>query len=206
MPAKEEVMEVPKLHCIVDASNSLTRLPALAEAGVDAFQVRAKSLTDSQLVTFTAQVIAMVRHLGALVIVNDRLDIALACDADGVHLGRDDLPIDDARRLAPDLMIGATVRDRAQAEQAMVYGADYAGIGPIFATASKGGLPSPLGIAAIGPATGALPLIAIGGIDAAGAAAAREAGAHGVAVIGAIWDAIDPIEAARRLTVGELTT
>lgn len=190
---------VPRLHCIVDATNSLTLLPALAEAGVDAFQVRAKSLTDAQLVTFTAQVIAMVRHLGAAVIVNDRIDIALACDADGVHLGRDDLPVDDARRLAPGLLIGATVRDRAQAEQAMVYGADYAGIGPIFATTSKDGLPVPLGIDAIGPATGALPLIAIGGIDAGSARAAREAGAHGVAVIGAIWEARDPIAAAKEL-------
>lgn len=192
-------MEVPRLHCIVDATKPLALLPALAEAGVDAFQVRDKSLTAAQLVTFTAQVIAMVRHLGALVIVNDRIDIALACDADGVHLGRADLPIDDARRLGGDLMIGATVRDRAQAEQAMVYGANYAGIGPIFATESKAGLPAPLGIEAIGPTTGALPLIAIGGIDAVSAAAAREAGAHGVAVIGAIWNVADPVAAAKEL-------
>lgn len=192
-------MRVPKMFCLVDADRPLALLPALVDAGVDGFQVRAKSLTAAQLVTFTAQVIAMVRHLGAIVVVNDRLDVALACEADGVHLGRTDLPVDDARRLAPDLLIGATVRDRAQAEQAMVYGADYAGFGPVFATTSKDDLPAPLGVEALALATGALPLVAIGGIDATNAAAVRAAGAHGIAVIGAIWNMPDPIAAAKEL-------
>lgn len=192
-------MRIPRLFCLVDATSDLALLPALVDAGVDGFQVRAKSLTDAQLVTFTAQVIAMVRRLGATVIVNDRVDVALACDADGVHLGRDDLPVDDARALAPELLIGATVRDRAQAEQAMVYGADYAGFGPVFATSSKDRLPRPLGVEAIGLATGALPLIAIGGINGTNAAAVRTAGAHGIAVIGAIWNAPDPVAAAQEL-------
>jgi len=193
------VLVLPRIFCLVDAAHDLSLLPAIAETGVDGFQVRAKALADSTLLAYTESVVAVVRPLGGMVVVNDRVDIALAAGADGVHVGRHDLPVDVARRLAPGLLIGATCRDREQARQAATDGADYAGLGPVFATASKAGLPAPLGIEAVRAAAGVLPLVGIGGIDAATARAVLEAGAAGVAVIGAIWRQRDPVAAAREL-------
>lgn len=192
-------LDVPRLSCLVSAADDLSLLPALAEAGVDGFQVRAKDLSTRELVALTRVVIDAVRRYGARVLVNDRLDVALAAGADGVHLGADDLAVADARRLAPDLMVGATCRTRAGAEAAAADGADYAGFGPLLATTSKAGLPAPLGVAAVRAAAGVLPLVAIGGLSAPTAADARAAGAHGVAVIGAIWRQPDPLAAAKEL-------
>jgi thiamine-phosphate pyrophosphorylase len=193
------VVEAPRLFCLVSDRDDLSLLPALAEVGVDGFQVRAKALRGRALVALAERVIAAVRPAGAVVVVNDRLDVALAAGADGVHLGRVDLPVPDARRVAPDLLIGATCRSRSHVLAAQAEGADYAGFGPVFATASKDGLPDPLGVAAIGAAAGVLPLIAIGGIDAATAGEVVAAGAHGAAVIGGIWRQPDPVAAVKEL-------
>jgi len=193
------VLVPPRIFCLVDATDDLSLLPAITGAGVDGFQVRAKGLADAALLAFAESVIAAVRPLGAVVVVNDRTDIAMASGADGVHLGRADLPVSVARRLAPDLLIGATCRDRDQARQAAAEGADYAGFGPVFATSSKSGLPEPLGIDAVRAAAGILPLVAIGGIDAVTARTVLAAGAEGVAVIGAIWRQRDPVATAREL-------
>lgn len=192
-------LDVPRLTCLVSDTDDLSLLPALAEAGVDGFQVRAKGLTTRSLVALSRAVVGAVRPYDARVLVNDRLDVALAAGADGVHLGADDLAVADARRLAPGLLVGATCRDRAGAGAAATAGADYAGFGPLFATTSKVGLPAPLGLDAVRAATGVLPLVAIGGLTAATAAEARAAGAHGVAVIGAIWRHPDPLAAAKEL-------
>lgn len=192
-------LEVPRLFCLVSDTDDLSLLPALAAAGVDGFQVRAKALTTRSLVALSRVVVDAVRPYDARVVVNDRLDVALAAGADGVHLGADDLAVADARRLAPDLMVGATCRTRAGAAEAAAAGADYAGFGPVLATASKAGLPAPLGVDAVEGAAGVLPLVAIGGLTAAAAADARAAGAHGVAVIGAIWRHPDPLAAAKEL-------
>src|SRR5688500_463866 len=102
---------VPRFFCLVDATRDLTLLSRLIEAGVDGFQVRAKGLPDRELLAFTRGVIAA--GDGATIVVNDRVDIALAARADGVHLGIDDLPVAQARRIAPDLLIGGTCRSRA---------------------------------------------------------------------------------------------
>ncbi|GAA3681601.1 thiamine phosphate synthase [Nocardioides ginsengisoli] len=189
----------PHLFCLVAQSDDLALLPALADAGVDGFQVRDKSLATGALVTLTRAVIDVVRPSGAQVVVNDRLDVALAAGADGIHLGTDDLAVADARRLAPSLLVGATCRTRAEVVAAAAAGADYAGFGPVFATDSKPGLPAPLGLSAVTAAAGVLPLIVIGGLSAATAAEARAAGAHGVAVIGGIWRHPDPVTAAKEL-------
>lgn len=188
---------LPRLFCLVDATDDLSLLPALAAAGVDGFQVRAKSLDDRALLDLVDTV--RVAVAGCVVVVDDRLDIALAAGADGVHLGSRDLPVAAARALAPDLMIGATCRCAQDVRRAADAGADYAGFGPVFATTSKAGLPDPLGLATLAGAAGVLPLIAIGGIDARTAADTRAAGAHGVAVIGALWRQPDPLAAARDL-------
>ncbi|GAB3770008.1 thiamine-phosphate pyrophosphorylase [Nocardioides ginsengisegetis] len=192
-------MLLPRLFCLVDATDDLSLLPALARAGVGGFQVRAKAVDDRALLALTRAVRAAVEEYGALVVVDDRVDVALAAGAAGVHLGASDLPVADARRIAPGLVVGATCRSRAEVVAAREQGADYAGFGPVFASDSKAGLPEPLGVAAVAAATGVLPLVAIGGIDAAGAALARAAGAHGVAVIGSIWRPPDPVAAAKEL-------
>jgi thiamine-phosphate pyrophosphorylase len=188
---------VPRFFCLVDATRDLALLPALVGAGVDGFQVRAKELTDVDLLAFTRAVIETAN--GATVVVNDRVDIALAAGADGVHLGADDLPVADARRLAPHLLIGGTCRSRQAAMTVRDAGADYAGFGPVSATTSKTGLPAPLGVDALNAAADVLPLIAIGGITPASAADAVQGGAHGIAVIGAIWDSPNPAAAAAAL-------
>lgn len=190
---------LPRVFCLLDETTDRDVVRAVAEAGITGFQVRAKGLTDAALLVFATTVVADLRPLGATVVVNDRVDVALAAGADGVHLGRSDLPVASARSLAPGLLVGATCRSRAHAEAAARDGADYAGFGPVFATGSKEGLPDPLGIGAVTAAAGPLPLVAIGGIEAATAGAVRAAGAHGVAVIGAIWRQPDPVLAAKEL-------
>lgn len=188
-----------RLFCLVSTTDDLELLEDLAAAGVGGFQVRDKDATTRELVALTRLVLAAVRPAGATVIVDDRLDVALAAGADGVHLGADDLSVADARRVAPHLVIGATCRDADAVERAAADGATYAGFGPVFATTSKAGLPHPLGVEGIRGAAGVLPLVAIGGIDAARARQCRAAGAHGVAVIGSVWRHPDPVAAAKEL-------
>lgn len=197
---------VPRLMCIVSGSDDLAKLPALAMAGVDAFQVRDKTLERDGLIALTNHVMNLVP--AARVVVNDRVDVAVITGADGVHLGAGDLPLADARRivdrarsrryLSPRFVIGATCRTEADARAAAEAGADYAGVGPLFATTSKAGLPDPLGPAAVTAPARVLPVLGIGGVDADNVHAVLEAGAHGVAVIGGIWNAADPVKAARR--------
>jgi thiamine-phosphate pyrophosphorylase len=201
MPAKEakEHPLLPRLFCLVSSEDDLALLPALAGTGVDGFQVRDKHATTRELVELTRVVRGSVEAYGAVVVVDDRLDVALATGAAGVHLGADDLPVAEARRLAPGLLIGATCRSRAEVATAADHGADYAGFGPLFTTRSKAGLPDPFGLGALAAACGILPLIGIGGIDAETAGGARAAGAYGVAVIGSIWRQPDPVQAAKEL-------
>lgn len=190
---------LPRLFCLVSARDDLSLLPALAAAGVDGFQVRDTQATTRELVELARVVIGSVRPAGAVVVVDDRLDVALATGADGVHLGADDLPVDRAAALAPGLHVGATCRDLAGVERAAAAGATYAGIGPVFATTSKTGLPDPLGPAGVRAATGVLPLVAIGGVGPGLVAPLLDAGAHGVAVLGALWREPDPLTTAEEL-------
>ncbi|MFE4000361.1 thiamine phosphate synthase [Nocardioides sp. YIM B13467] len=196
-------MPLPRIFCLVSSSEDLALLPAFAELGVAGFQVRDKAATTRELLALTAAVIERVGTYDACVVVDDRLDVALAAGAHGVHLGASDLPLAEARRMAdavaPGLLVGATCRDRAAVEAAAAAGADYAGFGPVFATTSKAGLPDPLGVDAVSAAAGLLPLIAIGGISGESAGAVRAAGAHGVAVIGGLWRQPDPLQAAKEL-------
>ncbi|GAA1129440.1 thiamine phosphate synthase [Nocardioides aquiterrae] len=188
---------LPRMFCLVSGDDDLALLPALATAGVDGFQVRDKHTTTRGLIALARAVREAVG--GAVVTVDDRVDVALAADADGVHLGADDLPVRAARRMAPHLLIGTTCRTPDAVTAACADGADYVGFGPVFGSGSKAGLPEPLGVAAVAAAAGVLPLVAIGGINAGRAARVRAAGAHGVAVIGSIWRSPDPVRAAKEL-------
>jgi thiamine-phosphate pyrophosphorylase len=188
-----------RIFCLVSSTDDLSLLGDLAEVGVDGFQVRDKGVTTRELVELTRVVIGAVRPFGATVVVDDRLDVALATGADGVHLGADDLPVELAVASAPDLLVGATCRDRTDVERAAAAGAAYAGFGPVFHTSSKTGLPPALGVPAVAAASGVLPLVAIGGIEAGRVRPVVDAGAHGVAVLGAIWRTPDPVAAAKEL-------
>lgn len=202
MPAQEarSCIVLPRIHVITDLPHTtLESLDALMGTGVDAIQVRAKDLGDQALFGFVCDVVSVIAGR-ATVIVNDRLDIALAAGADGVHLGLDDLPVAGARRVAPEgFLIGGTCRNLEQACAARAAGADYVGVGPVFSSTTKPGLPEPLGPDALTAISRILPVIAIAGITAERIPAVMATGAHGVAVVAAISRAPDPAQAAREL-------
>ena len=171
-----------------------------AAAGARLFQYRNK--TDSSLTAYR-QALPLrqtAADMQALFIVNDRCDLALAVEADGVHLGQDDLPLPLARSLmGPDKLIGISTHREADVQSAMAGGADYLGFGPIFSTASKRDHEPVVGLEGLRRirTLTRLPIFAIGGITADKVAAVVEAGADGVAVISALAQASDVAAAVR---------
>lgn len=170
--------------------------------GADTVQFRAKEMDMRTMIHEAGAVVEVCRAGGAIAIINDRVDIALAVRADGVHLGADDMPVALARELlGPDAIIGATVRDGEGAIAAARDGASYVGLGPVFGTASKKVDHPPLGlegverVAHISP----IPIIAIAGISLDNAASVIHAGAYGVAVLGAVALADNPANVVRML-------
>jgi thiamine-phosphate pyrophosphorylase len=186
------------LHVIADQGD----LGALAQAlrgGIDAVQVRNKSLPAADLLAAARRAAPLCQAGGALLLINDRVDVALACGADGVHLAGKSLPPADARRIFGGLL-GVSVHDLAGALAAARAGADYVTFGHVFPTTSKPGLP-PQGLRALRAVVDAvdIPVLAIGGIGPGNAADVLAAGCAGVAVISSILAAKDPEAAARRL-------
>ena len=175
------------------------------DGGTTCVQVREKSMDDAALLEHVQSVIELARPRGVAVIVNDRVDLALAADADGAHLGDTDLSIADARRVAGgQLLLGATAHDLGTAILASEAGADYLGVGSMYASATKdvpvGGPPLLASIINRLPGT---PHLAIGGIDRQHLPELAEAGCRGVAVCASICGADDPAAAATELR-GEL--
>ena len=197
--------DIGRLHVLTDARAGRDALYSAIEAlraGAPVIQLRVKGVTDRYLYELGVQLVATCREFGALCLVNDRVDIALAIEADGTHLGADDLPVAAARRIAgPRHIIGGTAREPVRAAQLVAEGATYLGVGPAFATSTKDGLPDPIGADGIGAVATSVsvPVIAIGGVTTANVASLRAVGAHGVAVVSEISDAPDPAEATRRL-------
>ena len=165
-------------------------------------QLRHKSASGEQLYRWATAIQVLCRAHNALFVVNDRVDIALAADADGVHLGQGDLPAKEARKLlGPKKIMGISVSTPEEAMRAEKEGADYVGFGHIFETSSKEKHSRPLGpeaIAAVKAAVG-IPVVAIGGINRENAALTIASGASGIAVIAAISRAAEPENAAREL-------
>lgn len=175
---------------------------AVVAAGADWVQVRERDLGGAELVALCDRVLAAVRaaNPSARMLVNRRADVALAVQADGVHLGFDALPVAVARTLLGEAAtLGVATHAPDEAWAAARAGADYAHLAPIFAPLSKPGDRTPLGVDALARCRGALPVLAQGGIDAQNAPAALRAGAAGVAVTGAILGARDPAAATRAL-------
>jgi thiamine-phosphate pyrophosphorylase len=172
------------------------------DGGVTCVQLRAKTATSRTLLALAQELLALLRPRGVPLIVNDRLDIALAAGADGVHVGQEDLPCDRVRRLVPPgFCVGVSVSNEAEARAAEAAGADYLGISPVFVTPTKRDTPPAAGLDGLRRIRAAtrLPLVGIGGIHAGNCAAVRAAGADGIAVVSAIMAADDPAAAARRL-------
>jgi len=186
---------------VADATTRAEVIAAALTAGVDAVQLRDRSAPGGPLLAAALALRALTRRHGARLIVNDRLDVARAAVADGVHLPAASFALADARRLVgPEILVGRSTHAPAEAVAAGDAGADYVILGPIFATPSKARYGAPLGIGALTAAgTSTAPVLAIGGITPELAARAREAGAHGVAVVRAILDADDPGSAAAAL-------
>jgi thiamine-phosphate pyrophosphorylase len=195
------------LYVIVDTAVAGDRDPvALAAAaiagGATALQLRAKDLPTVRQVAVARALADLARRHAVLFIVNDRLDVALAVEADGVHLGWEDLPPADARRLlGPERVLGVSAGNLEEARAALAAGADYLGVGPIFPTRTKADAGEAIGLEGLRAirALSSVPIVAIGGITAENAAAVIAAGADGVAVISAVLLAPDPTAAARRL-------
>ena len=164
------------------------------EAGVRAVQLRDKNASTRELLRMAVILRDLCGKHEAVFIVNDRIDVAMACGADGVHLGQDDMPVRLARTiLGPDAVIGASARSPEEAESAWREGADYIAANLVFHTDTKTDLGEPLGIEAIAELKKAspLPLVAIGGINPSNADSVRRAGADGIAVVSAIMAAED---------------
>jgi thiamine-phosphate pyrophosphorylase len=173
----------------------------IIEGGATCIQIRCKHEGTRSMVDFGRRVIEVAGKAGIPVVMNDRVDVALAIGAQGVHLGKDDMPITDARRICgPDLIIGATVRNLETGKVSSDAGADYLGVGPIFPTAIKPGLAAlPRGVIATIKREISLPIVAIGGINVSNAAMPLKEGADGVAVISALRQCESPKEAASQL-------
>jgi thiamine-phosphate diphosphorylase len=195
----------PTLYVILDRSAARDRdLGALLESiiagGVRMVQLREKAWPSGRLLPLAERLRARCRAAGVTFIVNDRVDLALAVGADGVHLGQDDLPSRAARPLLrPGMILGRSTHSVEQARAAMAEGADYIAVGSMFPTATKPDfeLVGPDLIRKLRPEI-PVPLIGIGGITPANVGEVVGAGADGVAVISAVCGADDPTEATRR--------
>ncbi|MGH7425866.1 MAG: thiamine phosphate synthase, partial [Candidatus Methylomirabilales bacterium] len=175
-------------------------LPRVLEAGVDLVQLRDKDMEARSLLRYAEVVRRRTEEFGALFIVNDRVDLACAAGADGVHLGQEDLSAAAARQMIGAGLIGLSTHTEEQIRAAAASEADYLSVGPVHLTPTKPGRPA-VGCALVrfAAAHARLPFFAIGGIDSATAPAVAEAGARRVAVVRAIVDAGDPAAAARQI-------
>jgi thiamine-phosphate pyrophosphorylase len=195
------VRRVPPLVLVTDrratGGRDLVAVVAAAlDAGLPAVQLRDKDLPGLTLWRLAEALRTATRRTGALFFVNDRIDIALAVEADGVHLGGASIPVAAARALVgTSALLGVSTHAPAEVDAAAAAGADFVFFGPVYPTPGK----TAVGVEPLAAATGRLPVLAIGGVTAAEAPAVRAAGAAGVAVIRAILAAADPAAATRAL-------
>ncbi|MBX3645036.1 MAG: thiamine phosphate synthase [Rubrivivax sp.] len=201
------------LHLVTDSTlcgerGLLAVVEAAVRGGVRVVQLREKTLATRPFVERARALKALLQPLGVPLIVNDRLDVALACGADGVHVGQEDLSPKDMRRWMPQGLIGLSIERLDQLDAAERLPVDYYGASPVFATATKADAAPALGLEGLRAlrARTTRPLVAIGGIGAHNAGAVMAAGADAVAVVSALCAAPDPEDAARRLRAAMETT
>ena len=188
------------LYLITDRTQTAGReLPAVVVAalrgGLRAVQLREKDLTSCQLFELASELRMITREYGAQLLINDRIDIALAVGADGVHLGRASLSVAVARRvLGSAQVIGYSAHSMEEAQQAERDGADFVTFGPVYATPSKAAYGEPLGLACLADVARCLtiPVFALGGVKISTVDEVMSAGAHGIALISAVITAENP--------------
>ena len=176
----------------------LDRVRAALSGGVDLLQLRAKELDALPYMRLAERTMALARDAGVPFIINDRVDVALAVGADGVHLGQADLPIEWARRIFPGGIVGRSSHAAAHAERAVSDAADYFAVGPVWATPTKPGRAA-AGLSYVREVAGrdiSIPWFAIGGITLDNVGEVLAAGATRIALVRAVLDAADPAEAA----------
>ena len=204
MDSRRERLRRARLYFVTDVRPGLEELLAAALAGgADMVQLRDKSASDDELVGAAAVFRRLCDEHDALFWLNDRPDLVAACGADGVHVGQDDMPVTEARRVAgEDVLVGLSTHSPAQLDAALAAGvADQLSVGPVWATPTKEGRPA-AGLDYVRHAAGVAgdqPWFAIGGIDLDNVREVTAAGASRVVVVRAIRDAADPEAAARSL-------
>ena len=204
---KKQIAEQLRLYLVTDRALSLGR--ELEEVIIDAVaggttmvQLREKDAPTGEFVALAKRLKGLLSPLGIPLIINDRVDVALAADADGVHIGQSDMPYEDARRLlGPSKIIGLSVESLADIEAANLLDVDYIGISPVYGTPTKTDTKEPFGLEGLRKAVemSAHPTVAIGGMNAQTVADVVATGCNGVAVVSAICSAPSPREAAREL-------
>jgi thiamine-phosphate pyrophosphorylase len=195
LPKAQRVM-VPALYAILDPEQISSRSPEsvlreLLQGGIKMIQVRAKAMSSRDFFQLAQRARELTAPYDCKLIVNDRIDIALASAADGVHLGQEDLPLQVGRKLLGDRLIGISTHSLEQAKEAEANGADYVGFGPLFGTATKKTGYTARGLEMLGRirAAVALPIVAIGGITEANIRDVWQAGADSAAIISDILKA-----------------
>lgn len=197
---RRTALQSARLYLVCDGRPSAF-LEAALRGGVDIVQLRIKGGDDAQILTAAKRYRRLCDDAGALLIVNDRPDLAVAAGADGVHIGQDDGSVTDARQIVGDeLLIGLSTHSPQQILAAQQTSADYIGVGPIHATPTKPGRAA-VGLALVQHAArhSRLPFFTIGGIDSDNVGAVRHAGATRIAVVRALTEAADPEATAREL-------
>ena len=210
MPAD---FRLPRVYPLTDVQLSgfshADQVRLLSLGGASLIQLREKQQPSIQFYEQAKAAVSEARKSGVQIIINDRVDIALACGAHGVHLGQDDMPPDAARRLlGPEAIVGYSTHSFEQAQKALTLPIDYIAIGPIFDTTTKNDTSPTLGLEGLREVrrvVGEFPLVAIGGISLSNAAAVIEAGADSVALISALLSAGDSITEVTRTLVQSLT-
>jgi thiamine-phosphate pyrophosphorylase len=197
--------DILRLYLVTDQSSLRGRslmdvILAAVQGGVTCVQLREKDLVTRDFVALALAVKDLLQPLGVPLVINDRIDVALACGAQGVHLGQTDMPVALARRLLPpEVFIGLSVETPDHVMLAQKLAVDYLGVSPVYATATKTDTAPPWGLSGLRQVRGmtALPLVAIGGIHQGNASEVLAAGADGLAVVSAICSAADPCAAAQ---------
>ncbi len=191
-----------KLYVITDGRlrDEIESVKLVLEGGVKAIQLRMKNSTTRQMVEKGIKIRKIVEDYGALLFVDDRVDVALAIEAHGVHLGPEDMPLKMARRIAPQLLIGATVHSVEEAIKAQEEGADYIGAGSVYPTRSKENAVV-IGLENLRRIVESvrIPVVAIGGVNIENVRNVLSTGVDGIAVISSILAAENPKEATRRM-------
>lgn len=202
---KKSVFENFKLYAVTDLKAAdpqvFSKIEAAFRGGVDIVQLRSKTLSDRELLETGLKIRAIADRYQKIFFMNDRVDLALAAQADGIHLGQDDLPVKAARELckkaSASLWIGKSTHSLEQAIAAVEEGADYIGVGPVFETPTKPKVKA-VGLELVRQVTAkvSIPYVAIGGIDLTNIDRVLQAGAKRIAVVRAIFSAEDSEKAA----------